>query len=70
MKRGLAKIPVGFHESFADGLDSPQDQVVGELEGGDPVGIMQTTHMAHLVGALLQQRDPIPDVRSQEVIRH
>ena len=25
VKRGLAKIPVGCHESFADGFDLPQE---------------------------------------------
>ena len=70
VKRGLTKIPVGCHECFADGLDSPHDMVVGELEGGDPVRIMRTARMANLVGAPLQRGYPIPDVRPQKVIRH
>ena len=60
--------PVIGHGSLGYGLDPSPDLGLGQLNGGDPVGIMPATHMANLVCPTLKRRYPATNECRQKIV--
>ena len=51
-----------------ESLNPAKNLRVAQLKGGGPVGVAAETHVAHLVGALLEGRDSVAHERDHSIL--